>query len=75
MESQHKLRASIKWSLTGIADEPEDFPVEIVKKILVCGIAAGTDPSSAVNTKSNAVRFGRRKKYTFFSTLRFDSDA
>ncbi len=36
--------------------EQEDFPIEIVKRILVCGIAAGTDPAAAVNTKSNAVR-------------------
>ena len=36
--------------------EQEDFPIEIVKRILVCGMAAGTDPASAVNTKSNAVR-------------------
>jgi hypothetical protein len=42
--------------LSYVAGEPEDFPIEIVKRILVCGIAAGTDTSAAVNTKSNAVR-------------------
>jgi hypothetical protein len=61
-----KLCTSIKGlnfrRTDNVVGEPEDFPIEIVKKILKCGIAAATDSASAVNTKSNAVRLGFLQK-------------
>jgi len=62
--SNKAVRVSASWALANLTDTlvqaekecEEDFPVTIAKTILYTAISAAKDPTSAVNTKSNAVR-------------------
>jgi len=62
--SKKSVRVSASWALANLTDTlvqaesdcEEDFPVNIARNILFSAISAANNPSSAVNTKSNAVR-------------------
>eukprot|EP00092_Neocalanus_flemingeri_P101336 GFUD01129574.1.p1 GENE.GFUD01129574.1~~GFUD01129574.1.p1 ORF type:complete len:911 (-),score=287.76 GFUD01129574.1:124-2856(-) len=62
--SNKAVRVSASWALANLTDTlvqaekdcEEDFPVTIARNILYTAINAAKDPTSAVNTKSNAVR-------------------
>jgi len=63
------VRVSASWALANLTDtlvqaererlatgEPEEFPVRLAQDILATSVISALDNSSAVNTKSNAVR-------------------
>ena len=65
--SNKAVRVSASWALANLtdtlvqadtraADEEDEFPVSIARKILYKAVESARDPGSAVNTQSNAVR-------------------